>query len=926
MIRIKVFFTLALCFSCFSQVVLAQAPVVNTTISVDKTGSEPFDSTTWDGNLATAGTDEDAENNVVRLQDSITYRVEVSVNDADVDDLTATVRLLNNQTWINIPTGCMTDPADVTAQPVSSISADGTELFCNLGPAVEGTTKVFFPPARAIGIDPLTGDITLNDSIVRAQVEAGADGVNNLASDGDTEVIVTAFFRVDTIKEPKVNATDPDTGAFLYKPVVAMGPNGELGTLMEYRITARYVRGSMIADSDEVTFESDYDLFDFYTDDNENNNAAMIPTPNPPAANPAATLAGPFSTGGILYTWDPATPACSLDGNHGANATVTCIQNNSTPSDFTAPNAPVGGYAGDGINDPTIDIDLDRIDVRDPDGDANLFEVIVNVWFNNATDIRTHQSCNPCINTILQDVGVLDAAGNLDGFNPESTEDASGNNLLNYNGTGEPVPNRNIFPMAQARTGSYSTNKTFTAASTSTLSKFLDQEVPAGSTVPLSLEVIDRRFIDQAKTQFCDKIDTSVYELLGLGSGLSNARTTISNNGNFPVNIRVRQAGASPESVYVDGSPFATALYSNLPHTDALGVPLTPGTPTGSSAADQNPTNLAWHTSLRDSTCPDDLNNDGIVNIKPAGAPPPDPAAPVDWYEDEADIPGGVETTTRFRGEITYDSATVLAINPALDLWQANFELDLRVKSLANGYGDRNMLPNWKVSRRTSDFDATSFRPWEIDAQAVDDLDFVNFAVTPRFADRNVLVPNGHSIEKYTNPRGIKVVRAGDIVQFVVEPRVFGLWPTTTNTARVRDNLPPESTYLANSEEFSTDGGVTWLNRADYDATGPAITITSAPHAPGADPLDWRFGSVDSGEQLPLIRYLVQLDSTLVSGTFTNTADIRSDLDPTERQRYRLTILPQFGLDVTKSVDYPVFEVNEPFEFDLIYRNLGGEA
>ncbi len=915
----------------FGQFAYAQTPVVNTTISVNKTGSEPFDSQTWTNpDLTTAGLDADADNNVVRLQDSITYKVEVSVNDADVDDLTATVKLVNKQVWINIPTGCKVDPADVTAQPVSFISADGTELFCNMGPAIEGTTKIFFPPARVVGFDPLSlptdpDYITLNNDVVYAEVEAGADGSPNLASDGQTETIVTAFFRVNTIKEPKVNATDPETGAWLYRAVAKDGPNGESGTLVEYRISAKYVNGSMIADSDEVTFESDYDLFDFYTDDNTDNNASMNPTPNPPAAT--SPLTGPFSTGGILYTWDAATPACSLDGNHGPNAVVTCIQNNPTPSDYTAPNAPIGGYIGDGVDDPSVDIDLDFIDVRDPDGDGNLFEIIINIWFDDTQDILSHQDCvgTACINTILQDVGALAADGSITGFNPTSTEDASGNNLDNYNGAGEPIPNRVIYPLSRPGNPGYSVRKTFERAASSTPSKYADQNVPAGAIKPVSLEVYDYRLVDQNKTQVCDNIDISVYEFAGLSSGASIMRTGISNNGLFPTNIMIWQAGVAGR-IYIDGDPYTSELYSDLPYVNAMGMPLAIGIPTGSSAADTNATNLAWHTALRDSTCDDDLNNDGVVNIKPAGAAAPFPASPIDWYEDPTEMPGGVGATTRFRGEVVYDAAAIQALNPAHDLWAANWELDLQVKLIDNGYADRNMLPNWMVHRRTESVDTTTFSAWDVETADVADYDAVNFATTATHADRNILVPSGHSVEKYTDPRGIKVVRAGDLVDFILEPKVFGLWDIgLVNTARVTDNLPVGSVYQAGSEEFSVDGGVTWLSRVDYDASSPDVTITTAANAGGADPLNYTFGSVEPGEQLPLIRYTVQMDPSLVSGTFRNTVTLISGLDNNKSQNYSLTILPEFGLDVVKTVDYPIYETNEPFEFDLIYKNLGGE-
>lgn len=143
------------------------APVVNTTISVAKTGSEPFDSSTWNGDLSTAGFDASEDNKVTRLQDSITYLVEVSVNDANVNSLQATVQLDKRQAWIEIPTGCKTDPKEVN--PVSTISADKRTLFCNLGAAIEGTTRAIYPVARAIAASYDGTVITLNDQHVEAR-------------------------------------------------------------------------------------------------------------------------------------------------------------------------------------------------------------------------------------------------------------------------------------------------------------------------------------------------------------------------------------------------------------------------------------------------------------------------------------------------------------------------------------------------------------------------------------------------------------------------------------------------------------------------------------------------------------------------------------------------------------------------------------
>lgn len=68
------------------------------------------------------------------------------------------------------------------------------------------------------------------------------------------------------------------------------------------------------------------------------------------------------------------------------------------------------------------------------------------------------------------------------------------------------------------------------------------------------------------------------------------------------------------------------------------------------------------------------------------------------------------------------------------------------------------------------------------------------------------------------------------------------------------------------------------MNRTDYDASTPEVTITSAPHSADANPLVWDFGSVNSGEQLPMIKYTVNANPELTSGTFTNTVTINSDI------------------------------------------------
>ncbi len=900
-----------LCSAMACAIPLAQAadPVVNTTIAVDKTGTEPWDTTTWNGaDLNTAGTDEGSDNDVVRLQDTITYKVEVSVNDSDVDDLVAVVYAVNGQVWRGIPSGCQTKAADVTSQPVSSITDNGTKLFCNLGPAIEGTTKVFRPAARTTGVDPKNNNnVILNDTVVQARVEAGADGNNNMASAGPVDTIVTANFKVDLIKELKVSAVDPNTNKPLYAAPAKKGPNGEDGVIIEYVIKAKYAKGSMIADgADEVNgdFTASYTLVDVYTDDNSKN--------NPPGK--------PLSTGGVLYTWDGNT-GCELTGDHGAGAAVTCSAI-ATIDEM----GPVGG-AADGLQDGTIEIDLSNIDVRDPDADGNLFEIRLSLWFNKATEIDKHDTCTGnnagkvCTNTVTNRVGLLPAnATALTPFdeahdpNIVSTEDAGGNNLPNYNAGNEPYPNEISYPLIYPAGVSYSMHKSFSGIWPHATQKLPDQNMAPGETRPFLLDVFDYRLIDGAKTQGCDKIDTEVFEYQGVAppNQIANPPLYLWNN-NKPHNPALYISGPGGAGLMLlDGSDYIEFYYSNKAHAPA------------------GATQPEYLEALRTNECNDDVNGDGVVNIVDKNGVESNPGNPIDWWQNAADVPGGMAAITLMRQDTRYDAAMANATFPGHERFAilVNHLIKAKDGQLTSPYGSNNRLPNF-ASRRADKGDG-NFSNWlHAATNTTDPNDDTNFSIASGTVDRMTLIASSQSLQKYTDPLNTKVVRGGDKVDFILKPQVLGQWDSNVvDTATLNDDLPIGTTYVAGSEQFSVDGGATWLSRTDYDASTPAVTITSAAHASSADPLVWDFGSVDAGEQLPLVKYSVLVDPTAVSGQFINVSTLNSGSignDQTATAPYIIRILPQSGLDVKKTVDKAVYSINTPFTYNLIYKNLGGE-
>jgi len=171
-----------------------QDPATESTIVIAADGIAPFDATT----SAPAGTDANDNNGVVRNFDSITYLVEVTLNDADDTNVNATVTLNDKGSWLSIPADCNTIANGFNVTPDSSISdttGDGLNdtLFCNLGDHTEGTKLSFRPVAQAVGN---------NTDIVQAEVESNSEnnvntgGTGTTQSSGPVETEITAGFGV----------------------------------------------------------------------------------------------------------------------------------------------------------------------------------------------------------------------------------------------------------------------------------------------------------------------------------------------------------------------------------------------------------------------------------------------------------------------------------------------------------------------------------------------------------------------------------------------------------------------------------------------------------------------------------------------------------------------------------------------------------
>lgn len=876
-------------------------PVVDTQIYLEKTGSEPFNTNpangglgdctdntvgTWhsvedtfpDGELINdgsfgapgdnAGKDNCEDNDVVRLGDSITYRVETSVNDSDVENLIAEVvvgdGLDTKQEWIQIPSGCSTNSAEVN--PISALidsNGDGglDTLICNMGSAIEGTSKVIFPAAKVTAATSASATPVLNDEITSANVSAygvsDTEGTSDTDTDGPVYINITADFRVEIEKTLDGKGFDGDGNPIYPKRVEAQGPAGEDGVLMKWLVQATYRSGSMVADDNNGDGTSDYSFIDIFTDDSLTNDGAL-------------------STGAILYQtdWsDPATTDCGLIGDHGASATLTCTPG--TPIDFTG-----GSYAADGVDDYSVVMNYDSIDPTDPDNDSNLINSYITLWVPQTDLCGGSGNC-----TVFNINSVYDYDENTglpSEFIIESTEyNLAGDKLLNYDGSGEPgggVPdntnNNDTYQVNFSNPGYFSTRKSF-YGSTSTISvnpKTGEKPVAPGEITNFgNIIVFNNNAPDNRTGQICDKIDHNNLEFIGLSEpnyrypfNYSESSTSITPNN---PTIRIGSNNSPILYEYYDGTLYDDIyeiLYSSEPHT---------------TLAEQ-----------RDDGCDDDVNNDGVINILDENGVESNPGNPVDWYKDANMLPNGPSDVAKVRTELNFTQSFVdslITTGAPFRNYFVFFSFDVRVKDNAIGYGSREYITNY-----------TTGREFETGGPEVDWLDETNHSIDPESVafsldtfhhDRLRIARSGISLSKYTNPAGIKVVLAGDIIEFYLEPQVFGRW-SGAQTANLNDNLPAQTDYIGGSEMFSVDGGATWVDLATYNANfaagvpGYDVSINSptSTHGPDADPLIWTFGSVefdavnDVADKLPLIKYSVLMDPSVNSGNFTNTAILSS--------------------------------------------------
>jgi len=816
----------------------AAPAVVDTTISVFQDGVGPFDATTYVAPTTDPGTDADSSNGVVKVGDLIVYKVEVSLNDAEDTNLTAEVTVNDKVIFEKIPNVC--------TGLSSAIINNGLTLICNLDEQIEGTKLLFYPEVRV-------ASSSVNNDIATAEVKAYSD-TSNMATDGPVETLITAGFYVDLIKDVLIPGDHPTTGARLYKHKANIaGPAGEEGNLLTFTLTGKYLPGSELIAGTTKDFLITDRIFDDYAG-------------NDPGAG--------LTSNAQLYTWDSTVLPCDSQGN----GTITsCTQ----------------ASAGDDII-----IDLDGVDITDPNNTRQVFQVLLNVWVPQ-TDIKDQDTPLVFGNEIEWDYNSINPLLSVTG-------------LSNFNGTGEyanqactgalnsSCNNYIDYLLEFTSPGTWSVYKTFFGlAASGSNQKSYDIKYLAGQTVEsemmLSFAVPQTNNITGIT---CDNIDTSNFVFLGDSAGpLINLGSQsihypsatdlgwplLVNNPSL-VKLGIPNSRAKVDFFDAKVDFGVTIEYSNIPvSANASGT---------------------YSAQLRDSTCEDDMDGDTVY----------------DWYPTAAAVPGGASAVTKVRMNFDLDPAEIIGTDPNWTSARVVYHMDLMIKpttptgtiipNYMNAFNANPDVNEW-LNNDSASIDPTSSSY----ANQIIWADTVEVVGAQVKVNKDIIDPvTGAQVNNLT-------INHQDTVTFLLEAETLGLAGTGETMSLTDTFRNTQYEYVAGSSICDLTGVTGTLTSCE-----PTVNIIGS-----YTTLVWDITGHTIGTKLPTITMQLKALSSYVSGisqnyllvNSTTNLDIKNTFSARKRSGVSMNVITPEEFDVLKEVDQTLYEVRTPFDMHLSYGPNG---
>ncbi len=460
----------------------ANASISNFSLTTDSTGTAPFNTNNDPGN------DQNANNNIIRTLDIITYQWLYTTDTNNTDNVVITSTLTGDQEWISIPSACIASG--------SSISPDRKTITCNLGNLPSSQTGQIKVQAKVLGEAPQGSIVTASASISFAPSQTLTSGpVNN---------IVSAAPKVDLRK------TDQNPELIGLRP----GPSGEDGLVYSYPLTMVIAQGK---GSEPLT--GTINITDNITYNNANPVNALLykgwgtqnDAQNGCNWNGSAAQTGINTETGLATGKLSATPVGQEDRAVSDSGTWTCTQTNPgdpiniqiTGADFTGNHAPSKQRNGNSL----------------PANETYLISGVVMLWVP-LSDINDAGGSLDLTNTYSELTTI--SVSNTNNLEPDVTNNATTHTLIAGNGG----------------FNNYYWGSTDSIANSNNLPTLTQKNAGNGLVMPTQnfakwIIANNNGAIPWQNFLFCDKIDNQTHVVTDLAGQTGNAVNVIVRNTSF---------------------------------------------------------------------------------------------------------------------------------------------------------------------------------------------------------------------------------------------------------------------------------------------------------------------------------------------------------------------------------------------------------
>jgi len=634
-------------------------------------------------------------------------------------------------------------------------------------------------------------------------------------------------------------------------PFAALGEWGEAGQVVTFLLDLKYETWSEALAS--VWWTRDFQLIDIFWDDNPNNNLGID-------VNHNASIGD--RSNGVLYDRGWTIP-CSLTDANGAS--IACVQNNNT-----------------------LTVDVTNVDVyKNP-----LFQAEVKIWLPDS-DIVSDPNRNYNLHNHVE-------FGIQDELTSTSWVLWVDNDATVYDGNNDVET-----AMVLLSPGTWSPLKTFWWEPTRPTRTYYKNPSPGlfspWDLVPTGLySWFTGSNPDSVTNIVCDNIDTDVFEYAWSMLPYSYNVFRPRNDG---ISTKYNPGTRISWGSWLGADSFRDPNELSWWKIEYSDIAVSSNTTAGSTHLEM----------LRDSTCEDDMNGDGVY----------------DWTTDISTL-WGDQNVTKVRLYRERDAEEFATNYPSATQQQLFYKFYLKLKPTVGltHYNADGILPNYANSMYDGVWTDTSGLSVDPNDYVSSDLETFSFwfddgtRINYSHADRLRVVPATIAIQKDTVPSWKKISNIWEVTTFSLKPQANGTYGSTIDLT-LRDRIPIEMSYVQWSDVIippSVPNGT---------VVGPVVTNVTATYTE----LHWYITWVTVGQPIAEFHYDAVIDQPSIDNLYTNDIYLFSDISSinadTESSQiiksYTLEVISTSGFDVEKSVPQELHPLDTPFTYELNYWNFWPE-